>query len=383
MAIMLEIVNQTDSFISEMRASEERLASVAQQVLSRIYVQADKIDRIDTNLQAIKRHLGLDRPQDIIADEIQASLDAAPRGAMFETGGLCSGYPLHPMPDHYFVAQEFGPDRADLYNALADALAEFGVQPIRSDDIYWGGANLCKISALVQSTPFGVYQMTASQDRNVYLVLGIAIGLGRPFVLVKDKDAEAPLLVEGVDYYPIDSYLELRYELSDKVRPFLTDIANYHPPTLPAAGLRRTAVVAHGGLDAIDFCVPVAKIIAKHGLTPVILGGSGNKLTRFLELESIPHQMIGSKGQMRVDETVTAIQSACLGVYRIEETCTPDAFLALGMSMGLNRPGLLVHRSNIDPPREVRGLNVLKFNSYTGLEESFPKRFGHLLRCYS
>ena len=225
--------------------------------------------------------------------------------------------------------------------------------------------------------------MTTDQDRNVYLVLGIAIGLGRPFVLVKDKDAGVSPLVEGLDYYPIDSYLELRYELGQKVRPFLTDIANYCPPMLPAAGSQRAAVIAHGNLDAIDFCVPVARVLAKHGLTPVILEDPGSKLTRFLKLEDIPHRIISTAGRMRLDETVAAIQSACLGVYRIEEICAPDAFLALGVSMGLNRPGLLIHRSNIDPPREVRGLNALRFDSYTGLEESFPQRFGHLLRRYS
>lgn len=382
MAIVLEIADQTDSFISEMRVNEERLASVAHQVLGRIDTQDDKLERIDTSLQAIEKHLGLDRPQDVIADEIQAALDAAPRGAIFETGGLCSGYPLHPMPDHYFVAQEFGPDRADLYNALADALAGFGVQPIRADDIYWGGANLCKVSALVQSTPFGVYQMTTSQDRNVYLVLGIAIGLGRPFVLVKDKDAEAPPLAEGLDYYPIDSYLELRYELRDRVRPFLTDIAEYRPPTLPNAGSQFTAVIAHGGVDAIDFCVPVARIISEHGLTPVILQDSADRLAHFLELEGVPYQLISTTGRTRLNEIVTTVQSACLGIYRVDETAAPDAFLALGVSIGLNRPGLLIHRFTIDPPRELRGLNALKFDSYTGLEESFPRRFGHLLRRY-
>lgn len=383
MSIVLEILDQTDSFISEMRASEERLASVVRQVLSRVDAQGDRIDRVDTSLQAIKQHLGLDRPQEIIAGEIRAVLDAAPRGEMFNPGGLCGGYPLRPMPDHYFLAQEFGPNQVDLYEALTDALTEFGFRPVRPQDIYWGGATLCKTSALVQSTPFGVYQLSTSQDRNVYLVLGIAIGLGRPFVLVKDRDAGVPPLAEGLDRYPIDGYLELRYQLGDKVRPFLTDIANYRPPTLPAAGSQRTAVIVHGGLDAIDFCVPLARIVAEHGLTPVILEDSEDKLTRFLDLEGVQYQMISSTGRTRLDEVLATIQSAGLGVYRIDETCASDAFLALGTSIALNRPGLLVHRSNIDPPRELRGLNALKFDSYTGLEESFPQRFCCLLRRYS
>jgi len=383
MAILLEIVDQTDAVIAEMQASEERLAAVVQQVISRVDVQAEKLDGIDASLQAIKQHLGLDRPQAVIIEEIKAALDAAPRGAMFESGGLCSGYPLRPMPGRYFVAQEFRPDRDDLRGALAAALVEFGVQPVCADDFLWAGHLLCKISALIQSTPFGVYQLTTNQNRNVYLELGIAMGLGRPFVLVKDRDAEVSPLAQGLEYYPINSYLELRYELGQKVRPFLADIANYRPQALPPAGSRRAAVIAHGDLDVIDFCVPVAKMIAEYGLTPVILGDPTGKLARYLRLEGVPHHIIGSTGRMRLDETVAAIRSARLGVYRIEKTGAPDTFLALGVSMGLNRPGLLIRRADYDLPSDVKGLSALRFTSYTGLKQSFPEQFGHLLRRYS
>jgi len=383
MAILLEIVDQTDTVITEMRASEERLAAVVRQVTGRLDAQAEKLDSIDTSLQAIKQHLGLDRPQETIAEEIKAALEAAPRGAMFEPGGLCSGYPLRPMADRYFVAQEFSPDRDDLREALTAALAEFGVQSIRADDLLWTGHILCKISAMIQSTPFGVYELTTSQNRNVYLELGIAMGLGRPFVLVKEKDAEVSPLAQGLDYYPIDSYLELRYELGQKVRPFLADIANYRPQALPPAGSRRTAVIAHGDIEVIDFCVPMAKMIAGHGLTPIILSDPTGKLARYLELEGVNHQIIGGTGRTRLDETVAAIQAARLGVYRVEKAGVPDTFLALGVSMGLNRPGMLIRKANTDLPSDVKGLSTLEFTSYTGLEQSFSERFGHLLRRYS
>jgi hypothetical protein len=381
MAILLEIVDQTDTVIAEMRASEERLATVVQQVASRVNAQTEKLESIDASLQAIKQHLGLDRPQTVIIEEIKVALDAAPRGPMFEHGGLCSGYLLRPMPDRYLVAQEFTPDRDDLRDALAAALAEFDVQPVSADDFLWSGHILCKISALIQGTPFGVYQLTVTQNRNVYLELGIAMGLSRPFVLVKDKDAKVSPLAQGLDYYSIDSYLELRYELGGKVRPFLADIASYRPQELPRPGSQRTAVIAHGDLEVIDFCVPMAKMIAKHKLTPVILGDPTGKLAGFLE--GIPHHITGSTGRMRLDETVAAIQAARLGVYRIEKSAAPDTFLALGVSMGLNRPGLLIHRADRDLPSDVKGLNALEFASFSGLEESFPERLGHLLRRYS
>lgn len=329
--------------------------------------------------QTVKQHLGLDRPQTVIREEIETALEAAPRGAMFEPGGLCSGYLLRPMPDRYYVSQEFAPDRDDLREALATALAEFDVQPVGRDDFLWSGHVLCKISALIQSTPFGVYQLTADQSRNVYLELGVAIGLGRPSVLVKDRDAQVPSLAQGLDYYSIHSYLELRHELGQQMQPFLADIANYRPQGLPPAGSERTAVIAHGDLEVIDFCVPVANMVAAHGLTPVILGDPTGKLEHYMALEGVPHQVIDSTGRTRLDETVAAIQAAHLGVYRADKTGAPDAFLALGVCMGLNRPAMLIRRTDVDPPSDVEGLCALKFTSLRGLKRSFPQHFDHLL----
>ena len=383
MAILLEIVDQTDMVVAEMRASEDRLAAIAQQVISRMDTQAEKLDSIDASLRAIKQRLGLDRPQTIIVEEIKTALDAAPRGPMFEPGGLCSGYLLQPMHDRYFVAQEFGSDRDDLRGALASALAEFGVQPVCADNCLRAGHILCKISALIQGTPFGVYQLTASQNRNVYLELGIAMGLSRPFVLVKDKGAEVSPLAQGLDYYSIDSYLELRYELGQKVRPFLADIANYRPEVLSPVDFQPMAVIAHGDLDVIDFCVPVAKMIAGYDLTPVILDDPTGKLAHYLDLESVPHHIIGSTGRTRLDETVAAIQDACLGVYRIDKSSQPDAFIALGLAIGLNRPGLLMHRVGNALPSDLKGLSALSFRSYAELNQSLLERLSNLLSANS
>ena len=330
------------------------------------------------NCQTIKQHLGLDRPPTAILKEIETVLDAAPRGPMFEPGGLCSGYPLHPMPDRYFVAHQLGLHHNDLYQALTVALAEFDVQPICTDDLFWPGHVLCKISALIQSTPFGVYQLAVNRDRNVYLELGVAMSLGRPFVLVKDRGAELSPLTRGLDCYPIDSYIEMRYKLGHKMRSFLTNIANYRPKALPSAGSEHAVVIVHNNLDAIDFCVPVAKMIAGYGLTPILLDDPQGKLAHYLELENVPHWIISGTGQARIDETVAAIQAAHFGVYRIEETGAPDAFLALGISIGLNCPRLLIHRAGADLPSNVEGLNTLKFSSYSGLEQSLSRQLDYM-----
>jgi len=330
----------------------------------------------------LKQLLGIDRAKASLIAELQEALKITSRGALFAEGGLCSGYMVEPMADNYFIAQEFSVSRNDLRAALTQALAELDVAPICADDSLWSGHILCKIGALIQCTPFGVYQLSVSQNRNVYLELGMAIGLGRPFILVKDREATVSPMFEGFEYYSINSYIQLRYEFGDKVRPYLAGIVKYVRPKLPVAGSARTVVIAHGELDSIDFCVPIARTIARHNLIPVILGDPNGKISFYLEREKIIHQIVGNAGRIQLEETLSAIQSARFGVYRVEKVCAPDTFLALGISIGLGRPGFLTHLADHDTPADVKGLSALNFTSYSDLERSFTVTYEHLLTTY-
>lgn len=334
---------------------------------------------ISVDPQAIKQQLGLDRPLAAITESLELSFKSISGNSIFDAGGLCSGYTLQPLPDRYFVAQEFNANRDDLRFALTRALEGFGVKPICTDDSLWPGYTLCKISALIKSTPFGVYQLTPSQSRNVYLELGIALGLGRPFVLVKDKDAGISNLIRGLDFFPINSYLELGYELGTKIEHFLTNISKYQSHALPQSESQRTAVIVHGDLDVIDFCVAVGKAVYSRGLTPVFLSDPTGNLSRYLRSEETPHQILGIDGRLQLNETVNAIQASQLGIYHIDKNADPDAFLALGISMGLNRPGFLTHMRDSNCPSDLEGINILKFNSYSDLSRSLPRALSHLL----
>lgn len=333
--------------------------------------------------RAIRQRLGLDHPVFAIEADLTAALEAAPRGYLFGRNGLCSGYPLRPLPDRYFIAQEFSANRDDLREALTAALAELGLTPIAADDALWAGHILCKISALIQSTPFGVYQLSVAQNRNVYLELGIALGLGRPFVLVKEAGAAVPPLAEGLEYFPLNSYVEFRHEFGGRVGPYLADIVGHRTAPLPDAGSERTAVIAHGGLDALDFCVTMSRALSRYNVKPVILGDPAGDIAMYLRHEGLEHCVVGGAGRVELDETLAAVQAARFGVYRIEKAAATDAFLALGLSIGLGRPGFLVHAAQREIPADVQGLNSLAFTSYNKLGDSFLARYGGLLSKYA
>jgi len=59
----------------------------------------------------------------------------------------------------------------------------------------------------------------------------------------------------------------LESELGAKIQ-----LIDYQPPRPESPGADATAVIAHGELDVLDFCLPIARTLRRYGLTPVILG---------------------------------------------------------------------------------------------------------------
>src|SRR5437773_12112076 len=98
------------------------------------------------------------------------------RPLLFQTG-LCAGLPLEPCPNEYFVAQEFSADREDLFASLETAFQRFGLRAYRADAGIQPGHLLCKIAGKIQTSLFSVFELTKTQNRNVYLEVGSAIGL--------------------------------------------------------------------------------------------------------------------------------------------------------------------------------------------------------------
>jgi len=334
--------------------------------------QEGKLDQIHSGLEAIKQHLGLARTRSNVLIEIKSTLDQSREEAMF-TSGLCRGYFLQAYPEHYFLAQEFSPNSEDLRLAIADALGEFSMQPIRADDVFESGHILCKISGLIQSTPFGLYQLTKSQNKNVYLELGIALGLGRPFVLIKDKDADVAPIISGVEYFQINHYLELRYSLGDKLSPFITNIGNYKTQHIAETPRHKSVFISHGDLDVIDFVVPISKLIRDLHFTPIILGDPTGELPKYLEHEGVDdYLIIGMQGGILLDETIAEIKKAQYGIFRIDKDSSANAFVALGIALGTNCPGTLIHQEDSMLPADLKGLSAISFRSYSSLARILP-----------
>lgn len=338
------------------------------------------LNEVANSINDIKMHLGLDKPRSELVKQIELSNANIKQRSSILTNGVCRGYILTPKPECYFLAQEFNNASRDLRNSLLQALQEFSLSPLRADDIFDNGLLLCKISGLIQSTLFGIYQLTKSQNRNVHLELGIALGLGKPFILIKDQQAAVAQTLSGLEYYSITSYLSLRYDLGEKIKPLIANLAQYQPKISPDIQPQATAIISHGDIDMLDFSLHVSKVVNECGLRPVIINNLENDLERYFDKESIPSPMVlGNTPGLKLNELVDAIYSAQLGIYRIDKKCSPDSFLALGIALGLNRPVVLVHKNKAVLPSDLMGVSALPFDSFSDLNKKTGHSLGYLL----
>ncbi|NEO48357.1 MAG: hypothetical protein F6J94_26550 [Moorea sp. SIO1F2] len=378
--ILLEVLNQNDKLISELRASEQRIQQyiaelkqnqLSSQSLNAAYQsgQQELAARLTEQLNTV----GLVNQQQSL-QVIQARLQPIP--ALFEMG-LCKGRLLSPKPNEYFVSHGFTPDlladwRETLTNTLVEASgSQDDIQPYFSGDKLLGGFRLCGICDQLYTTRFGMFLLPPSQDRNVYLELGIAIGLGAPFFLVQHHEAKIPPVLEALSRYTNGGlFRRMRRELAGQIEEYDFGVVHFIA-NLPAAGSQPQYLIAGGGLiEDEDF----------EGSITDALGST------YPNLQAVPLKQVleTARGAKTVlEQLVESIQTSRFAIYRVDEECSATTFLALGISIGLNQPFLMMHRSNKEVPLDLRGMGMYQFPNFTTLENEIIPRHQNLLNRYA
>lgn len=322
----------------------------------------DDHENLIDETEEIKRRLQIDRNKGIITNELLDLLKKP--NALFSSTGPCGSTTVIPYPDGYFVAQEFNDNKDDLRRSIDDALNKFGYVSVVASDFYLSERLLCKIAALIQGTPFGVYQLTTSQNRNVYLELGIALGLGKSFILVKDRSATPVRIIQDIEYYQINNYLDVRYDLGSLLEKYMASIGTSQIATTHSDESSREVVIYHGDTESIDITVTLAREIKNLGFAPVILGKFQEKLADYLKSEvNIEPRFVESR-----EKILKAIKDSKYGVFRIHKSASADNFVAMGISIGLNKPFLPLKHLGEDIPSDLSYLSPLEYSGYTDLE---------------
>lgn len=365
MALMAELLNQREQLTAEIRCSETRLQAFIQ-------------DLIDRKITADFLHAHAQQSQEQAAAELAAEMDEAgmlsdaaatvaletrlaTRPPLF-TDGLCAGRPLRPTPHQYFVSHSFDAQTLpDWRQTLADTLATAAgspqpLTPYFAGDGILAGFKLCGISEKIFGTRFSTFLLPPSQDRNVYLELGIAIGLGAPFFLIQHYQAEVPPLLQSLGIYTKGGlFRRMRRELAGQLEEYDFGAVHFVHPR-PKTEAQPTYLIAAGGLiEDEDFEWAIQYPLA----------------ASYPNLQ--PHSLQDTLSQdgFALQALVAAIQQARFAIYRVDEQCSPETFLALGISIGLNRPFLMLHYQRSSLPDNLRGIGILSFTSFSMLAKDF------------
>lgn len=289
---------------------------------------------------------------------IQERLRIVPN--LFQTG-LCKGRLLSPSESEYFVSHGFPPDLLnDWRNTLEKTFTQANnnaesPKPYFYGDKLEGGYRLCSICEKLYTTRFSMFLLPSSQDRNVYFELGIAIGLGAPFFLIQAQNADIPLILEGLNRYIGGSFRTIRRELAGKIQEYNFGVVHF-TADLPSNISQAKYLIAAGEIEDEDFEGSITDALSSN--YPHI---EATSLTQILAASSGASTML--------QQLVESIQTSRFAIYRVDEECSATTFLALGISIGLNKPFLMIHRSNRTVPLDLRGMSMYNFPNFVTLEK--------------
>lgn len=380
LAITYDLLEQQQDFVDQLQESEERLKTHIAEIVDRRLSSQAQIQVYEAGQQELATGLtqemitvGLVEPDQTV-QVIQARLEPIPD--LFRNG-LCKGRLLQADPGHYFVAHGFGADvLPDWRQSLTEALAEASgdrtpLEPYFSGDRLLGGFRLCGICEQLFTSRFSMFLLPPSQDRNVYLELGIAIAIGAPFFLIQHYEARIPGVLEGLSRYVKGGlFRRMRRELAGQIEEYDFGVVHF-VGDLPQAGSQPKYLVSGG------------ELIEDEDFEGSIEDALGNCYPH-LEMVSLTNQLAGPETAGWVlEQLVTSIQACQFAIYRVDEDCSPTTFLALGISIGLNRPFLMMHRANRDIPLDLRGMGMYEFPHFTGLQQNIIPRHQEFFDRYA
>lgn len=378
--VLLELLNQNDKLIAELHASEQRI----QQYIAELKQNQLSPQSLNAAYQTGQQQLALSFTEELdnvglvnqqqSLQVIQARLQPIP--ALFEMG-LCKGRLLSPKPNQYFVSHGFTPDlladwRETLTNTLVRASgSQEAIQPYFSGDTLLGGFRLCGICDKLYTTRFSMFLLPPSQDRNVYLELGIAIGLGAPFFLVQHHEAKIPPILDALSRYTKGGlFRTMRKELAGQIEEYDFGVVHFIADLPPAGSQPQYLIIGGGLIEDEDFEGSITDALGN--IYPHLQAVSLNQVLG-----------ISSGAKTLLEQLVEFIQTSRFAIYRVDEECSATTFLTLGISIGLNKPFLMMHRSNREVPLGIRGMGMYQFPNFVTLENEIIPRHQDFFNRYT
>jgi hypothetical protein len=260
----------------------------------------------------------------------------------------------------YFVGHRLTPENIDdLRGVIADVLGSLGYEPFYADKALEGQSLLAKICQRIFLTSFSVFDLS-SANPNLYLEMGIALGLNRPIIAIARNGTTLPPVLQGHNVVMYTDYADLEAKL-------LKLCTEGFPPTTPTlpdhchfcgrvCGSMATMpdensylVLDNYKLLWRDLMRLIGPYLAQRQLHPVYLTEQ-------------------SFGPLLCDmrRKVLSSQFVICHLGKANES----SFLALGMAIGGEVPWLLLSKKHHDPvPSNLQGFDRIEYTSLADFEE--------------
>jgi hypothetical protein len=122
-------------------------------------------------------------------------------GKCFLTGDIECHKEIRDKADHVFLAIPFTEKYHAVSDAIVEALQSLGYKPFKADESTGNISIFCKICQGIQEAKYVVCEVT-EWNPNVFLELGMAIGLGKYVVLLREEGSKllVPSDLRGVEH---------------------------------------------------------------------------------------------------------------------------------------------------------------------------------------
>jgi hypothetical protein len=119
----------------------------------------------------------------------------------FLTGGDCAFRDEITIDESkVFIGMPFRDQYQNIFKlVIQPTLAELGLNPWKADDIKGNIAINCKICRALQESPQAIINISEANP-NVFFEVGLAYGLGKSVLLLKDEESTAPSDLQAIEY---------------------------------------------------------------------------------------------------------------------------------------------------------------------------------------
>jgi hypothetical protein len=266
----------------------------------------------------------------------------------------------------YFVGHSLTPENVkDLRRVIDGVFSPRGYVPYYADKPLQVQSLLFNICQKIYLADFCVFDLSLSSP-NVYLELGIALGFNRPVILIARDIVALPsfltsdIVMRYTDYADVEAQLSLRCEQGFP-----------NPLRAESAFCLLCSRVCKGLLTYSEeesyLVVDASRLLWRDVMRSLT--------TVFSERSVIALRLTDLPYEATLCDIRSLVQSARFSIAHLGVLSDEASYLALGLTIGLRQPWLLLAKDSDETPSNLRGIDQICYSTYADLEELLETAF--------